>query len=588
MNFRINLNASTFLKYLVSYILIFTVLIFCFFLILRSQLTEAYSDRQADRVVSQMEAARNHLTSEIRFLSQTERLITENADIKLAIYQTDPKYWRTTHQELTQYADSSSLIDAIALYSRYNNYVFATKEYITLASGKFTLTNSAMKKVAFDPEPYMDSSAGQLIWLEGDASEYLLWFPENRSEAKYLYFYMLDTQLIQSQLNTLLSNEVLAVALLDAEGRCVTGTGFSEYEAAVVGNAPIQGILSMENGVSIYISKPIQDGFALAVAVSEEVLKKQVSGAFLHSYLSLLGLSLVGIVLVYVAMLFTYRPLHRLIKNLGHETGRHQNYLELISRNHSELISQKAQLEKALAEYRESLAQLTQQDAEALDYPHEELGNLSAFLRKKRFSDARELVATLLSSPDSSPGYFLGCIALDCLTVITNSMSRSHIEFEAYADIYTQAVQQCRNIRQVQNFDSFKMLIHELLFIYEQKNSEKILHVAPLKEFVENRFSDPDFSIAEMAEAYHVSTSRMSSLFKQEMSMGFLEYVWQLRLEKAQELLRTTQLSVDEISIQVGYLASTSFSRKFKAETGMTPSQYRSQFIRTDEIDGSE
>lgn len=583
MNFSIIRNTSTFLKYLVSYILVFTVLIFCFFLILRSQLIEAYSDRQEDRVVSQIEAACNHLTSEIRFLAHTERLITENSDLKLAIYKKDPKYWRITHRELTQYADSSSLIDAIALYSRYSNYVFATGEYITYADGIFTLTNGAMKKITFDPNPYMDSSAGQLIWLEGDGSEYLLWFPVNQSEAKYLYFYILDAQLIQSQFNALLSNEVLAVALLDGEGRCVTGSGIGKYESFLEGKAPVQGILPMENDTSVYISKPIQDGFALAVVVSGEVLKKQVSEAFLHSYLSLLGLSLIGIALVYVAMLFTYRPLQRLVKNLGHETGRHQNYLELISLNHSELISQKAQLEKALAEYRESLAQSTQQEAKLLDYPHEELGNLSAFLRKKRFSDARDLVQTLLSRPDSSPGYFLGCVTLDCLTVISNSMSRSHIEFEVYADIYTKAVRQCRNISLVQDFDSLKALLQELLFLFEQQTTERYLHMAPLKEYVDSRFSDPDFSIAELAEAYHVSTSRMSSLFKQEMSMGFLEYVWQLRLEKAQELLRTTQLSVDEISIQVGYLASTSFSRKFKLETGMTPSQYRFQFIPTEE-----
>ncbi len=578
MDFCRNRSASTFLKYLVSYILIFTIMLFCFFLIFRSQLAESYSARQKERVFSQMEASVSHLSSEIRFLVNTELLITENSDLKLALYKADPKYWRIAYKELIQYADSSSLIDSIVLYSRYSDYVFATKEYVTQADEKFTITNGAMKKVFFDPTPYIDSANGQLIWLEGSDSGYLLYFPVNQSRSMYLYFFILDNQLIQSQLNPLLSDEVLAVALLDKDGRCVTGSDFLKYESSLDGNLPAQGIYPMENGLSTYISSPIQDGFALAAIVSEGILKTQLSKAFLHSYISLLGLSLLGVVLVYIAMRFTYRPLLQLMKNLGYETGRHQNFLEMISRSHSELIDQKEKLEKALAEYRESFAKNSRREAVVLDYPHEELGNLAALLRMKDFSGARELVAFLMSRTDGSPGFFQGCIALDCLFVITNSMSHRHIEFETYAEIYTHAVQQCRKIPHVQSFENTTKLIQELLLLYEQEIAEKDTHAAPLKEFVERRFSDPDFSISEMAEAYHISTSQMSSLFKREMSMGFMEYVWQMRLKKAQELLRTTQLSVDEISVQVGYLAATSFSRKFKAETGMTPSQYRSKY----------
>ena len=46
--------------------------------------------------------------------------------------------------------------------------------------------------------------------------------------------------------------------------------------------------------------------------------------------------------------------------------------------------------------------------------------------------------------------------------------------------------------------------------------------------------------------------------------------------------LLDTELSVDEISQAVGYLASTSFSRKFKQATGLTPSQYREKHATKD------
>lgn len=582
MHFRMKQKTSTFLKYVVSYVLIFSVLLCLFFLILRSQLTEAYTDRQADRIHAQMEAMSNHLLSEIQFLYQTDRLITENPDIKLATHLKDYKYRRLTHTELKQYTASAGLIDGIVYYSRYSDHIFSTTEYVQWKENAFLLTNGANRRTVFDPAPYLDASAGQLILLKNEETQYLLWFPVNPSQAKYLYFYILDTKVIQSQLKTLLSNEVLAVALLDGNGQYVTGSDFAEYSPLLTGKTPTKGITPMENGSFVYISKPIQDGYALAAVVSGSALKKQVNEAFLRSFLSMLGLSLVGLILVYVAMMFTYRPLQRLVKNLGHDAGRNQNYLELISRNYRDLMSQKAELEQALAEYRESHAQNAPSAPEELDYPHEELGNFTVCLREKRFDDVRELLDVLLSRFDSAPGYFLGCILLDCLTLISNSMSRAHIEFESYAELFTKTVHRCRDLRDIRQLEGVKALLWELLRFYEQQTLERTLQVAPLRQFVESRFCDPDFSIAELAETYHLSTSRMSSLFKAEMGVGFLDYVWSMRLQKGQQLLLETELSVDEISQAVGYLASTSFSRKFKQATGLTPSQYREKHAAKD------
>ena len=582
MKFRINRNTSTFFKYLVSYILIFTVLMFCFFLILRNQLTESYAARQNDRIVTQIEAAANHLSTEIQFLTQIDNLITRNTEIILSTYSDETKYWHITHRELQQYASSSSLIDTIVYYSHYNNYVFASKGHILYSGGCFSFTNSAMKQTIFDPAAYLDASAGQLIYLNGVDSQYLLWFPTNPSRANYIYFYLLDTQVIHSQLSSLLSNEVLAVALLDEDGNYVTGSGFGPYEASVEGVPPTKGVLSLDPDTAMYISKTLHNGFTLAAVVSENLLRQQVNDAFIHAYLSLLFLSLFGIMLVYVAMQFTYRPLHQLVKNLGHNPQSHQNYLELISRNHRELLSQKAELEQTLSEYRETLAHSEQADDNIPDYPHEELGSITACLREKRFADVKNHVDHLLSQPGSASGYFLGYIALDCLTVISNSMNRSKIDFESYADAYSQALHRCRNIHHSKDLDTLKELIGQLLEFYEQKHLERIIQAEPLKQYVESRFRDPVFSITELAEKYHMNTSRMSNMFKTEVGIGFLDYVWKLRLEKAQQLLLETDLSVDEISKSVGYLSSTSFGRKFKQETKLTPSQYRAQTQQTE------
>jgi len=571
---------STFLKYLASYVLLFTVLIAAFFLILRSQLTDVYGNQRNTRIQGQMEAACTHLRSEVLFLGQIDDLIARNGDITLAAYETDRKYVRATGAELLQYAKSSDLIDSIIYYSRQTDRMYSYVEYVTYADGVFTLTNAAGKRIRFDPTPYLDAKTGQLIWLDDGQTEYLFYFPPNASRSKSICFYVLDTKVIQSQLNSLLSEEVPAVALLDAQGNFVTGSGFEDYVPGMTVDAPAPGNRTLSDSHSLFLSDSVHSEFSLAAVVSEDYLTEQVDRSFVRAFFSLLGLSFLGIVLVYVAMLFTFRPLHRLVKSLTDDTNRHQNYLELISNNYSQLNEQKLRLEQTLAEYRETMAQHQPREAVPRDYPHEALGRLSSMLKEKQFAAARELMETMLDQSDHAPDYFYSCIILDCLTVITNSMSQACIEFEAYRSVFAEAVHQCRNIQHVQNIDTLKSLINELLFFYERETMDKLFHVTPLQQLVETNFCNPDFSIATIAEIYHVSPSRMSTLFKDEMGVSFTDYVWNMRLKKAQELLCTTDLSVEEISFLIGYLTSSSFGRKFKQATSMTPSQYRMQFVK--------
>lgn len=64
-------------------------------------------------------------------------------------------------------------------------------------------------------------------------------------------------------------------------------------------------------------------------------------------------------------------------------------------------------------------------------------------------------------------------------------------------------------------------------------------------------------------------------MVKKELNANFSDYLWNLRLEEAKRLLTETDTPIDEVSTKVGYLSSSSFRRKFKQETGLSPSQFR-------------
>lgn len=93
--------------------------------------------------------------------------------------------------------------------------------------------------------------------------------------------------------------------------------------------------------------------------------------------------------------------------------------------------------------------------------------------------------------------------------------------------------------------------------------------------YMEEHFSDPEISMAAIAESFEISTTRLSLSFKEKTGMTPLEYLTLLRSQRAKELLEGTDLTIRDISVQVGYYDSGSFIRRFKQVTGETPLQYR-------------
>jgi AraC-like DNA-binding protein len=84
-------------------------------------------------------------------------------------------------------------------------------------------------------------------------------------------------------------------------------------------------------------------------------------------------------------------------------------------------------------------------------------------------------------------------------------------------------------------------------------------------------------SIRDMARQVHMSESHFSHQVKALLGVAPKTYVREQRIARAVELLRSTDLSVEEIAVELGYDAPTSFFRAFKRSTGRTPGSLRVQ-----------
>jgi two-component system response regulator YesN len=84
-----------------------------------------------------------------------------------------------------------------------------------------------------------------------------------------------------------------------------------------------------------------------------------------------------------------------------------------------------------------------------------------------------------------------------------------------------------------------------------------------------------DLSLDEVSRQLDLSPYYFSKLFKEETGSNFVEYVTNLRMERAKKLLLEPDRSMKEIGMEVGYSDPNYFSRIFKKNTGVTPTEYR-------------
>ncbi|TLS52151.1 helix-turn-helix transcriptional regulator [Paenibacillus antri] len=103
----------------------------------------------------------------------------------------------------------------------------------------------------------------------------------------------------------------------------------------------------------------------------------------------------------------------------------------------------------------------------------------------------------------------------------------------------------------------------------------KMTAVEQITQYVNSHYADPDLSLDLIGDTFGLAPRLVSKLFKAGTGIRFIDYVLELRMKEAERLLKETNLSVQNIGMQVGYPQVISFIRTFKRYSGQTPGEYR-------------
>ena len=208
----------------------------------------------------------------------------------------------------------------------------------------------------------------------------------------------------------------------------------------------------------------------------------------------------------------------------------------------------------------------------------------SSLIGEKRFDEAAKLLPSLFP-PEFLDEYFP-----------ESDISSLHL-----ASLKYQFLHDLDNLGSAANMDdeSWNRLLHELIYCKTHKKlcrlmealfselaagAEKIPspddsddgRVGEIKQYICRTFADQMLSVSSVASVFGMSANSLSQLFSRKADCGVLDYIHEVRMKKAGELLISCKnLTIQEIAAQVGYTSILTFNRKFKACYNQTPSEFR-------------
>lgn len=136
------------------------------------------------------------------------------------------------------------------------------------------------------------------------------------------------------------------------------------------------------------------------------------------------------------------------------------------------------------------------------------------------------------------------------------------------------------------NYEEFGTCIDNLkISLFEQRVSsaaepekQEERTITGITKYLQEHLAE-DLSLSVLAEEFHLNPQYISQLFKNEIGVNFLSYLTNIRMEKAKKLLLSTSISVAEVAEKSGYGDYRVFTKVFKKSEGITPSQYRRDFL---------
>lgn len=214
------------------------------------------------------------------------------------------------------------------------------------------------------------------------------------------------------------------------------------------------------------------------------------------------------------------------------------------------------------------------------DVREEDLREISFFVKAGLDEKAIGVVESVFSKIVNSKNITIEqvrVISINIISAILGAVSEMGL---TYGDIYGKNELPYSHIFQIDTLINMEKYIKNLMIstiksikIIRFRKSKKIID--EITDYIRINFSDSNLYLSDIASRFYVNPSYLSRIFKQETGQSFTEYLLRLRMEKAVEFLKETEMKAYQVAEVVGIKDPYYFSNCFKKFTGLSVNDYK-------------
>ncbi|MFI3236728.1 MAG: helix-turn-helix domain-containing protein [Lachnospiraceae bacterium] len=210
-------------------------------------------------------------------------------------------------------------------------------------------------------------------------------------------------------------------------------------------------------------------------------------------------------------------------------------------------------------------------------YPYYLLEKFQLAFKNQNIKSTQETIdeITLYIKETKCPMHHARSICYDMMSVLSDALSDMG-EKELNAKVngrYNLMLADFTTIDEMMGI-SKNICINVQAYVREEIKSKSELLIEDIRKEIQNTCLDINFSIEGLAGHFGMTFSNISSVYKNKTGQTIIDYVTDLRMARAKELLLYSDKSVAMITEEIGYVNPSSFIRKFKSLYGVTPKQF--------------
>ncbi len=212
------------------------------------------------------------------------------------------------------------------------------------------------------------------------------------------------------------------------------------------------------------------------------------------------------------------------------------------------------------------------------DILNNEIDNIQESLKKANLGDAERHLSTILSSLRGTK-YEVVMFSLHRITSsifdILNIIEKNNIV--SFGTNYIDFISHIRQLETIEEIHTEFMRLFETVIqeINDSKDNKNAFLIEEIIKYINSNYTDPNLSTNVIADVFNLTSAHIGKIFREHTYKSISNYINEVRLDKATELLINTNLTVDEILEKIKWENKKYFFTLFKKQYGATPTQYR-------------